>query len=395
MTGHLDTGAEIWVILNEEQTWGQICSEDEEAPVQFISMEDAAEVKYSEEAEEEAEEEEEAETEEPAEDEAGKMTAAGCTKIIVTAEEGADLYAEPDREAEVTGHLDAETEVWVSLNEEQTWGQLYNEDEEAAPQFISMEDAVTAETVYEEQMNGLGYRKVQVLNQNGTDIYDSPEEEASVIDHAEFESELWIRDFEAEGWAEVYTEEEIQKYVMLDEIGEQMPFDEEMLEAGYIKAYVAVDIGANVYGSIDGDDIVNHLDAGTELWVKLIDDADRALIFNMDEEAPATYINLVDIIATKKPEDMEDLPTREIVIHDVLKEFGMNVIFIGTEVPLEAELINFSEDDQYTVKWQYSENGKKFIDIPDANELTFTYVADKDNQDYIWKIVVSLVSAEE
>ena len=92
---------------------------------------------------------------------------------------------------------------------------------------------------------------------------------------------------------------------------------------------------------------------------------------------------------------MEDLPAREIVIHDVLKEFGMNVIFIGTEVPLEAELINFSEDDQYTVKWQYSENGKKFIDIPDANELTFTYIADKENQDYIWKIIVSLVSAEE
>ena len=127
--GHLDAGTEVWVILNEDQTFGQIYSEDEEATAQFISMEDAT-VKAEEAAEE---------TEEITEDE--KMAAIGCTKVVVTAEEGADLYAEESKESEVVGHLDAETEVWVILNEDQTWAKIYSEDEEAVAQYISMEDA--------------------------------------------------------------------------------------------------------------------------------------------------------------------------------------------------------------------------------------------------------------
>lgn len=102
---------------------------------------------------EETEETEETETtEETEETEDEKMTALGCTKVIVTAEEGADLYAEADKESEVTGHLDAETEIWVTLNEDQTWGQLYSEDEEATAQFISMEDAeIKAEEANEDE----------------------------------------------------------------------------------------------------------------------------------------------------------------------------------------------------------------------------------------------------
>ncbi len=80
-----------------------------------------------------------------------KMTALGCTKVTVTAEEGADLYPEATKESEVVGHLDAGTEVWVTLNEDQTFGQLYSEDEEAA-KFISMEDASIITTV--EESNG-------------------------------------------------------------------------------------------------------------------------------------------------------------------------------------------------------------------------------------------------
>ena len=68
------------------------------------------------------------------------MIELGYTKIVVTAEEGADLYAEADKESEVVGHLDAETELWVILNEDGTWAKIYTEDEEAAAQYISMED---------------------------------------------------------------------------------------------------------------------------------------------------------------------------------------------------------------------------------------------------------------
>ena len=73
----------------------------------------------------------------------------------------------------------------------------------------------------------------------------------------------------------------------------------------------------------------------------------------------------------------------------------MLVVFVGTRITLTTELINFYEDDQYVVKWQYSEDGEEFIDIPDADELEFTYIADQTNGNYIWKVFVNLVSTEE
>ena len=165
VTGHLDPETEAWVLLNEDQTWGQLyvelAEEVEEttevvegeaveetaeavtAPAQFICMEDAAEAVNTEEETEETEETEQTEDEtEEDDEETARMTALGYTKIVVTAEEGADLYAAADRESEVTGHLDPETEAWVLLNEDKTWGQLYTEPAE--------ETEETAEAVVDE-----------------------------------------------------------------------------------------------------------------------------------------------------------------------------------------------------------------------------------------------------
>ena len=322
----------------------------------------------------------------------------------MTAEEGADLYAEASREAEIVGHLDAGTEAQVILNEDQTWGQIYTEDEEAAAQFICMEDAAIIEeeaegpTEEELKLMELGYRKVQVLNRNGADIYDSTEEEAAVIGHAEFESELWIKDAEAEGWAEIYTaEEENLQYVKLAEIEEQPLTDEDMLELGYIKVFVAIDIGANIYDSsiaYEGETPVDHLDAGTELWVKLIEGAERAEIFNEDETADARFINLVDIIATLKPEGMEDLPTRAIVVHSTLDE--AETVYAGQEVTLEIEFINFLEDDHYNIQWKYRPfEGEEFIDIEDAGDTTYVYSVDAENVYNTWMAYITLITAAE
>ena len=559
VVGHLDAKTEIWVILNEDGTWAKIYTEDEEAAAQFISLEDA-EIALSEEAAEETEEAEETEDE--------KMTVLGCTKVIVTAEEGADLYAEADKESEVVGHLDAETEIWVILNEDGTWAKIYTEDEEAAAQYISLEDAeivvieeeteeaeeepltdeelielgyrkvkvlnengvnVYADTeedaevighidfeeelwikdaeaegwaeifteeeeeakfvkldeldkqpLTDEELIELGYRKVQVLNENGVDVYASTEDDAEAIDHIDFKEELWIKDAEAEGWAELYTEEEKEaKFVKLNELDKQPLTDEEltelgyrkvqvvneegvdfyadadeeaevighaeyeaelwikdteiegwvevysegkeeaeeeikqfaqleeifklsdakMLELGYIKVYVAIDIGANVYESPfapeDVDEVeepVDHLDVDTELWVKLVENAERALIYDWDENAPERFISLVDIIAILKPEGMEDLPTRELVLSSSLT--GLQYVMAGTTVTLGAELVNFLDDDHLLIKWKYSVDGNDFIEIEGENGLTYEYEINKENCKYTYRISIVLKSSE-
>ena len=393
VVGHLEAGEEVPVILNEEGTWARIYSEDEEAAAQFISMEDA-EIAVAEEAEEETEEEAEPLTDE-------QLTELGYRKVQILNRAGADIYAAAEEEAEVIGHVDFESELWIkNLEEAEGWAEIYTETapeaEEEAGQFIKLAE-IEKQPLTDEEIEALGYRKVQILNQNGTDIYNSTEEEAEVIGHADFESEIWIKDLEeVEGWAEAFSEEDVRQFVKLAEIEKQMPSDEEMLEAGYIKVYVGIDIGANIYDSsaaYEGEVPVDHLDADTEMWVKLIEGADRAQIFDLDEEAAARFINLVDIIATMKPEGMENLPTRELVIVSSLD--GIELVKAGTVNHLEVQLINFREDDNYTVQWKYSQDGEEFIDIENAVDLEFAYYVDMDNTDYIWRASVVLVTPED
>ena len=64
----------------------------------------------------------------------------------------------------------------------------------------------------------------------------------------------------------------------------------------------------------------------------------------------------------------------------------------------EAELINFLEDDQYSIQWKYSEDGEEFFDIEGANDLSYEYAITKANADYTWRISIVLitpVTAEE
>ena len=370
---HIDAESEIWIKNIESEDWAEIYTGDETR--KYVRTEDFGEI--------------EAVDEQQADEQLAEL---GYRKVTVWNENGADIYDSTEEEAAVIGHAEFESELWIKDAEAEGWAQIYSEEDKG--QFIRLED-IGEPALTDEQLAELGYRKVQILNQNGADLYDSTEEEAAVTGHADFESELWIKDAAAEGWAEIYTGDDTLQYILLADIEKQMPSDEEMLEMGYIKVYAAIDIGANVYGSIDGEDIVDHLDVGTELWVRLIEDAERALIFDLDENAQVRYINLVDIIATLKPEGMEDLPTREIVIHSNMDGTILNVLFVGTKIELTAELVNFTEDDQYEVSWQYSPDGEEYNDIADADDLEFSYVVDAENGNYFWKVIVKLITARE
>ena len=385
VTGHLEAGAEALVVLNEDQTWGQIFTEDEEAAAQFIAMEDVS-------VNAEAPEEEKTAEEEPAE-ETPEEAAPEYTRIIVTAEEGADLYAEASRESEVTGHLETGAEALVVLNEDQTWGQIVSENEEAAAQFISMEDAVNAaKKEFEDKLTELGYREVQVLNQDGADIYDSTEEEAAVIGHVEYETVLWIKDAEAEGWAEIYNEEETRQYVKLAEIDTQLSFEEQMLAAGYWKAQVASADGADIYNEMREEaEVVGHLDTGVEIWVKVYQDTGWAELY-AEDEGPDQFVKTDTLVITLKPDEEESV-IRSVNATSSLE--GVELVYYGTPVTLEATLEGFLEDDVYTVQWMYSaDNGETYNDIEGANELQYVYIVDEENLAYRWRIVITLLPKE-
>jgi hypothetical protein len=294
---------------------------------------------------------------------------------------------------EETEEAVAETEVnEEAATEEETAEEAESEEAEEEATEEETEEEET-EPLTDEQLIELGYSKVQILNQNGTNLYDSIKEDATVIGTSETGTELWIKDTEVEGWAEIYTEEDANIYLKIADIEKQPPTDEEMLAMGYVKVFVGIDIGANVYGSMDAEETVAHLDAGTEMWVKLIADADRAEIYAEEEDCPTLYISLVDIIARLKPDGMESLPTRELIGNTTLYDY--DILYYGTDIIMTVELVNFKEDDVYTVGWQYSIDGEEYFDIEDAHELTYEYMLDEENITYYWRASVVLVTAQE
>ena len=161
-----------------------------------------------------------------------------------------------------------------------------------------------------------------------------------------------------------------------------------MMEKGYIKAVVGVDIGADTYISLDGESILDHFDAGTEIWIKMIEGFDRAEIYTEDQEVQ--YISLSDIIVTLKPEELETLPARSMEVYNSLDE--MEIVYKGSYITMSAVLNNFSDEDVYSVKWQYSTDGVEFFDIDGANDLSYSYFIDEENSQYYWKISIVLVS---
>ena len=311
VVGHLDAGTEIWVTLSEDQTFGLLYSEDEEAAAQYISMDDAA-VKAEEVAEEETLEETEEQTEEE------KMTTLGYTKVTVTAEAGADLYAEATKESEVVGHLDAGTEIWVTLNEDQTFGLLYSDDEEAAAQHISMDDAAVKaeeaaeeeikEETEEEKMTALGYAKATVTAEAGADLYAEASKESEVVGHLDANTEIWVTLNEDQTFGQLYSEDEegAIQYISMDdaaikaeEVAEEETKEEteeeKMTALGCTKVTVTAEAGADLYAEASKEsEVIGHLDAGTEIWVTLNEDQTFGVLFSEDEKAAFQYISLED-----------------------------------------------------------------------------------------------------
>ena len=97
------------------------------------------------------------------------------------------------------------------------WAQIYTAEDEAH-HFIKLAE-IEKQEITEDDLIGMGYRKVQIQNKNGTNIYEAANDDAAVIGTIDFENEIWIKDAEAEGWAQIFTEEEdAGKFIKLADI---------------------------------------------------------------------------------------------------------------------------------------------------------------------------------
>ena len=413
VVGHLDAGSEIWVTLNEDQTFGQFYSEDEEATAQYISMDDAA-VKVEEAVEEETEEETEEQTEEE------KMTVLGCTKVTVTAEEGADLYAEASKESEVVGHLDAGTEIWVTLNEDQTFGQLYSENEEAAVQYISMDDAaikdeeIAEEETEEEKMTALGCTKVTVTTEAGADLYAEASKESEVVGHLDVGTEIWVTLNEDQTFGQLYSEDEeaVAQFISMEDAevkkeSEEKLTDEQMEELGYQKYSVIAEAGADVFESTEAEaEAVDHINAGTEFWAKPAEEEGWISLYTSEKGATAKFVKLSDLTGEIIPVE-EIWYARNDMSVQMIDETGNldqehsayavssmdNMSFIpeGTNVTIKINVDNISDNETCAYQWFTSQDGgTTWQQIEGADLDRYSYIFSYETWKCAWRAVVTI-----
>ena len=321
---------------------------------------------------------------------------------------------EDGEEAEDTEKTEEETENTEETEEEANGEETDEEEkededgEEEEPEEEPEETEEPETQTDSEELLALGYFKAWIVMSEGADIFESMEEDAEPVDHLEAGTELWISSTENEEWAEIYSadEEAPARYIRLEDVDvnpeteaeeeELLPDPEELLALGYYGTQIVMSEGADIFESMEEDaEPVDHLEAGTELWIRPTEDEAWAEIYRADEETPARYIRWDDVIINQKPEtdEEEELPARSIVISSTIST--MEYIPLGAEITMTAELINFREDDECVYQWQYQPKGSDtFIDIEDANDLTYVYFINEENFYYTWRLTVLVTKSE-
>ena len=62
----------------------------------------------------------------------------------------------------------------------------------------------------------------------------------------------------------------------------------------------------------------------------------------------------------------------------------------GMEITLAAHVTGAAEGE-YTIQWQFSDDMQNWIDIPGANSLNYTFIANGETVTYAWRAVADRI----
>jgi len=74
----------------------------------------------------------------------------------------------------------------------------------------------------------------------------------------------------------------------------------------------------------------------------------------------------------------------------VFLDFLKEPTYYGEEVTLVAILVNFLPTDIYTFEWEYSEDAEVWYIIQNEHKQTYTFIIDRLNCAYWWRVKVTL-----
>ena len=166
-------------------------------------------------------------------------------------------------------------------------------------------------------------------------------------------------------------------------------------EEGFADGSVIAAEGAWIYSSMDEAlEPIGSAVNGAALRMQLVDETWARVELTAEDGSVLTgYARLSDLMMYLDEAPEEEIPVRSVLIRSTLDDAAY--VTVGTEVVMTAELIGFTETDEYTVQWQYTpDGGTTVFDAAGGNETSFTYKVNKENFSYTWRIIVTLLPAE-
>lgn len=313
----------------------------------------------------------------PAGEEPGKEPVADSEEIPAKVEENpaSETPTAEEAGAAETEDVQEEEPETAAVTEETEQVQAPEEETETAPEKEETEQGTQAEEMPEDPEQETA--EEEIAEQQEEPATEQPAEAAEAAPEAE---------------PAPVTEE-----VAAEPVTEQIPLTEEELTAqGYVSAAVIRAEGAAIYPEeVESAEITAWLDAGTRLYVRIGDTAfGQAQAKLADGTTLSGWVKLEDIALLITEATEEELPVRTIRVTSTLDE--MPVVTVGTEVELRAELTGFTDEDRYTVQWQYTQDGgETVLDAEGANELTWHYIVNKQNYSCAWRVMLTLLAPAE
>ena len=286
------------------------------------------------------------------------------------AEEKKDISADNTAQVETADGTEPEkkTKAEDSLKEEkQTVIEKSETDNEAVTDYKTKQEEKEkpVEIPDDQTMLTMGYYKVQVLRENGTSLITTIETYEET-EHLPFGTELWVKPTEEKEYAEAYSfTNETNQYVKWNDLLIVLQKEKEQAE------------------SADENEDSDTDEEQKDAYEKNINSNDKALNEQAEEKSAEEIAD----------EETEEPLARSLRISSTLTSMGGFIDF-GTPITITVEIVDFKEDDEYTCKWQYSIDGVDFIDIENADGLTYTYPLSKENFSYTWKFIISLSDSE-
>ena len=289
-----------------------------------------------------------------------------------------------ENEIENNNEVFADEEIVTAVEEEITVEMTDNESVENDPETLETGDSteeIKSEEIATEENETEENATDVIENVSGVTLSaeDNDSPEVLIVEESADETDTTI---ETEVGSEVTAviieesaETEATEVVIEEAVSEQIP--EKEIPAEEIKGQT---IRKTKLYSDDGE-VLLIMESGRS--IEILETNEKQTRVRYNEYTGLISNDDIAVIGAKADENL-----RSIIL--TTNTEGMDVVYVGMTIEIHAELKGF-EELEYDVQWQMSpDGGTTVIDIPGANQLTYSYTLNRDNYGFSYRVYINV-----